>query len=360
MTEKTFFSNQGEFIAPHTVILDRLDFWNYNNGEMVYYDSKAFEKAIPTIENEPIIFARKHAKNSIVNLNLEDALKEVDGKVVGTVKTVSINNTGSPKLLADVDVTDSEVNDMINDGKIYLSHAFDGYLDAQKRIYGIDGNHVLFYPTDTGIPPGDRLATFLNQGIKPQILEGEIHTTEKTDKNETPSIEFFANQYTDNVQTIATLRSDVENQKVTIQNQGAKITELESTISELTEKASLVEDQTITIQNQGTRILDLENELTTLKAEKLESEKKAFMNQFAPGVQKQFEGRITEYDNPNSRAWLINDMWKAQAAVPQPNTEVSGTVSVMNQGEEPVSDGVSIQKDPVTGRLVSKVLIRGA
>lgn len=351
MTEKQFFLNQGEFVSPHSVILDRLDFWNYNDGRRVFYDKQEFEKAIPSLKERPVIFARKHANPDTVLSNIEDALKAVDGKLVGSSIDVSICNTGSPKLCAELDITDPDTDQMIADGKVYLSHAFQGKLDPQNHIYDITGNHILIYPVDTGIPPGDQIATFLNQST-----EGITMPEEKTDN----TIEFFMNQYSEQAKKSAVYEAEVEAQKITIQNQGSKITELETELADLKQKATLVEDQTITIQNQGTKILELENELTTLKAEKLESEKKAFMNQFSPGVQKQFEGRIGEYNDPNSRAWLINDMWKAQAAVPPVNTEVSGSITVLNQGEEPVSNGVSIVKDPVTGKLVSKVLMRSA
>lgn len=326
MPEKQFFANQGEFTSPHSVILDRLDFWNYNEGRRVYYGSTEFEKALPSLKERPVIFARKHADPKLVLSNLNDALQAVDGKLVGTSTEISINNTGSPKLCAELDITDPDVNQMIADGKVYLSHAFSGNLDAQNRIYDITGNHILIYPTDTGIPPGDQIATFLNQSSEGVNIPEEP----KTDDTR----EFFMNQYQEQVKLASTKTAEVETQKITIANQGARIQELEAKVSELTNKETLSEDQTVTIQNQGTKILELESKLKTLEAEKLESEKKAFLNQFSPGVQKAFEARVDEYNDSSKRAWLINDMWKAQAGVKEPPTEPSGAINVLNQGEE--------------------------
>jgi hypothetical protein len=327
MTEKQFFLNQGEFVSPHSVILDRLNFWNYNEGRRVYYDLSEFEKALPSLKERPVIFARKHADPKTILSNINDALIAVDGKLVGTSTEISINNTGSPKMCAELDITDPEIDQMIADGKVYLSHAFDGRLDAQNRIYDITGNHILIYPTDTGIPPGDQIATFLNQSS-----EG-LKMAEETKTDDTR--EFFMNQYQEQVKLASAKNAEVETQKITIQNQGAKIQELEAKVSELTEKAALVEDQTVTIQNQGTKIAELEEKIKVLAVDKLESEKKAFLNQFLPGVQKAFEGRFGEYDDLSQRAFLINDMWKAQAAVPQPPTEPSGEINVLNQEDKP-------------------------
>ena len=327
MPEKQFFLNQGEFTSPHSVILDRLNFWNYNDGRRVYYDSTEFEKAIPTLKERPVIFARKHPDPKLVLSNINDALDAVDGKLVGTSTEISINNTGSPKLCAELDITDPDVDQLISEGKVYLSHAFVGHLDAQNRIYDITGNHILIYPTDTGIPPGDQLSTFLNQSTS----EGTNMPDEpKTDDTR----EFFMNQYQEQVKLASARTAEVESQKIVIANQGVKIQELEAKLAEITDKEALVADQTITIQNQGTRILELEDKLKALEAEKLESEKKAFLNQFSPGVQKSFEGRFAEYNDPAKRSWLINDMWKAQAGIKEPPTEPSGEINVLNQGEE--------------------------
>jgi hypothetical protein len=325
MPEKQFFANMGEFISPHSLILDRLDFLQPNKGRPVFYSAKEFEESLPTFQNLPLIFARKHPDPNLVIQDLDAAIKAVDGKLAGHSSNIYISNTGSPKLQGDVEITDPDVEQLIKEGKIYVSNAFQGRVNSEGTIYGIAGNHVLLYPTDTGIPPGDLIATFLNQGIP---------MAEDTKKTE-PSYEFFMNQYEANVQTIATQKAELDSFKITIENQGSKISELEGTLKDLNEKAALADEQTITIQNQGTKILELEEELKTLRADKIVSEREAFLNQgFSKGVLEQFKPRFSEYDSLNTRGRLINDMWKAQAGVKEPPTEPSGEINVLNQGKD--------------------------
>lgn len=332
MKNEQFFTNQGEFISPHSLILDRLDFLQPNKGRPVYYSAKEFEQAISSFQNLPLIFARKHPDPDLVLQDLDAAIKAVDGKLAGHSSNIFISNTGSPKLQGDVEITDPDVEELIKEGKIYVSNAFQGRVNTEGTIYGITGNHVLLYPTDTGIPPGDLIATFLNQG------ENMAEDTKKTE----PSYEFFMNQYEANVQTIATQKAELDSFKITIENQGVKITELEGTLKELKEKATLADDQTVTIQNQGVKILELEDELKALRADKLVTEREAFLNQgFSKGVLEQFKPRFAEYDEMNTRGRLINDMWKAQAGVKEPPTEPSGNINVLNQGKEKIATSVT-------------------
>jgi hypothetical protein len=345
------FSNQGEFTAPRSLILDRLKFWHQNRGVRAYYEPSEFEKALPTFQKLPLIYANKHPDPDLVKKDLDAAIKAVDGKLAGYATDVFISNTGSPKLQGDVEIIDQEIDQMISNGDIYVSNAFEGFLFNDGVIRSITGNHILLYPTNTNIPPGDQIATFLNQGEEPQQAPDPQQVITMTDQKTAtdPSIEFFANQYEEKVELIATLKAETEANKVTIANQGNEISTLKETISGLEETAKLAESQKITIENQSTEIDTLNKTVESLRSELLKVEKTAFMNQFSVGTVKEFEGRLGEYDNISTRGALINDMWRSEAKVERPPSEPSGTqITAANQSGDKLEylNGVSVKYGP--------------
>jgi hypothetical protein len=348
----SFFSNQGEFIAPRSLILDRLNFWHTNKGLRAYYDLPEFEKALETFQNLPIIYAMKHPDPELVLSDLDAAIKSVDGKLAGYAKNIFISNTGSPKLQGDVEIIDSEVNEMISNGEIYVSNAFQGFIPdpVEKVIRSITGNHILLYPSSSMIPPGDQIATFLNQGDGPEQVpeppeKRQVVTMTDPLPATTPSIEFFANQYEEKVEKIASLKAENDAQAVTIANQGQKIASLEETVNKLSEASELVKTQKVTIENQASENEKLTKTVEELNKKLLSVERQAFLNQFSAGTLKEFEARLSEYDDLATRSGLVNAMWKSESKVEVPPTTPSGAqVVVENQGTEENKDDEATKK----------------
>ena len=117
--------NTGEFVdnsdSVYDVILNRLDLRHENNGKSFKYDAEEFRQALPLFKDTPLIFAKVHPQH-VGQMPLEDALKEVDGRLVGTPQDVLVNSNGT-LFRGKLSITDPEVNELVKEGKALLSTA---------------------------------------------------------------------------------------------------------------------------------------------------------------------------------------------------------------------------------------------
>lgn len=309
------YCNTGYFVQPHDVIFNRLDFWHTNNGNQVYYDAAEFEKALPTFKNIPLVYAKKHSYE-IGTLPLDEALANVDGKIVGSLQDIQVNNTGSPTLRGSLNITDPTIDDLIQNGRAYMSTAFYGKLAADSKLTDIRGNHILIYPADPGLPyPNDPAALFLNQskGLddKNNTRGHKMATEEKTDID--PSRELIANQST-----------RIEEQATLIANQKAQLDEKDGVIAK--------KDELIT--NQNKEIEKLNGQLKAIRDAEKAKERELFLNQYAEGVVAKFKDRLPELDDPEKMFGLILAMNQEQAKVkPFEDKKADGQQYFSNQDE---------------------------
>lgn len=324
--------NTGEFISEsesvHDVILNRLDLLHTNNGKTYKYDPEEIRKALPLFNETPLVFANVHPEN-IGKISMEDALKEVDGRIVGTPQDVFVNDVGT-LFRGKVRVTDPEVDDLIKKGKALLSTAFSATPDENGVLRNIIPNHILVYPLDTQILPGDHAALFLNQQSKNE-LDDKIMTDEKNDQLDLMR-ELVTNQAAKDE-----LQAKISEQSELIFNQKTQLDEKDRTIAQ---KDELIAAKETLVANQATEIESLKGKLTEL-AQSVEenrlSQKRArrdrIFNQFLPGTQTAFEARKEElYDDEKSDEFIA-EMFAHQAGIKQPPTEESGSVDVTNQGK---------------------------
>jgi hypothetical protein len=356
--------NTGEFIdhseSVHDVIFNRLDLIHSNNGKEFKYDAEEFRKALPLFKETLLVFADTHPQN-IGKLPLEDALKEVDGRLVGTPQDVLVNNTGT-LFRGSVNISDSEVNELVKTGKAMLSTAFSATPDEDGVLRNIIPNHILVYPSATGISPGDHAALFLNQSEKNghDIMTEDI----KTDTMEFAK-SLIQNQTVIQNQTakISEQVTQISEQKELILNQKNEIEGLKSTVEQkdkiLTEKETLITNQASDIEALKGKVVELSTQIDNINIATKNARRERIFNQYAPGIRKAFESRKEEIFDDGKYEELIFEMNQSQCGLKQPPTEASGVEDVTNQSEI-VSNGVSVEKDPVTGQLVAKVITRGA
>ena len=354
-TELVF--NTGQVIdqidGVHDVVLNRLNSWHYNGGRKRYYDADEFRKVLPDFKDVPHVFAKTHPLN-IGKMPLEDALLEVDGRVIGTPQDVLVTNTHV--FMEKIQVTDSEVDELMRQGKVHVSTAFSAPRDEDGKYYNIKPNHVLFYPVDTGIAPGDPASLILNQSEK----NGQDTMAEDTTKNEQLDLlrEIITNQ-----QARDELQVKLNEQSEMIFNQTSEIADLKTTVEQkeslIVQKDELITNQASDIETLKGKVVELSQTLEEIKISEKNKRRERIFNQYAPGIKKQFEPRKEEIFDDGKYEELIFEMNQAQVGLKQPPTEESGTEEIQNQGEVKTA-GVSVEKNPDTGKLEAKVIKVGA
>lgn len=367
--------NSGEFInrtgTTHQVIYNRLDLPHLNNGKEYIYDPDEIRKALPLFQTTHLVFANRHPPN-IGKLPLEDALKEVDGRIIGTPQDVLVNNNGT-LFFGSVSVVDPEANRLIKEGKARLSSSFEAFPDENGVLLNIIPNHILVYPSDGNPPPGDHAALFLTNQAPPHTGT-EKQRDQTMPENETAELAVAkvtitnqAAEIANHKEKVSSLEDKLTESKTLITNQESKISTLEgenSTLkTQLEEKAALITNQESELSTLKEEYIKVQNQLQEIKTNEKKARRLRIFNQYLPGTKKVFDSKKEEmlsYDE-DTYADFIFEMNQHQSGIKPAPTDEEGTVNVENQDTEPeATNGVSIEKDPVTGKLVAKVIKRGA
>jgi hypothetical protein len=299
-------TNTGTFLSPHEAILQNLDWWQHKGNTHHFYPKEEFEKNLSSFDALPIIFSNKdHPKNGVKGRDLETVLKEVDGRLVGYTRQSLINNMGSPKLVSTLDITDPEIDDLIQKGDIHLSNGFWYEGPEIGRIHSIEGDHVLLFQRSKGGTRGDQGALILNANFDNNFdthFEDKTMTDPKTDPKQGEESAIMQTYE----KLLKTNQDEIVSQKVTIEKQAGEIEDLKKLMT-----------------NKDERISELENELNGLKAEKKKQDQTIMLNAcFLPGTVDHFQDRITagELDDPVKAMSLMAEMGTYNASVKQPGT----------------------------------------
>jgi hypothetical protein len=142
-------STNTETAKKHDVILQTLD--TDLNG--LYYAKKPFQDSIESWDKLPLIFAQEHPDADLFESNPAEALKAINGKVVGSVKNPYTSLTGHPTLMSELDITNKMVDALIDAGKASISTAFYYKMD-NNAIISVRPNHVLIFEEDKITYPG--------------------------------------------------------------------------------------------------------------------------------------------------------------------------------------------------------------
>ena len=235
-----------------------------------------------------------------------------------------IDYTGQPKLKANINITDPEVEDLIKTGKVLISDAFWRSTDT-PHISSFDFDHLLVYPRSSKIKQGKAEALIVNQTPLEDLMTDrpiEKQITEPT------SLE-YANSLL------------VKNQEVIVEREKAILTlnqEIKEKDGIITKKDELISQKDELIKNQTAEIAAYKvAEVEAEKAEELALNQSIFAS-YAEGVRKAFTPRIGELDESKSAKRLLLEMNQAQAKVPPATlTKKSGEQFVTNQEDEDVA-----------------------
>lgn len=300
-----------------------------NNGRSYKYDAEEFRKALPLFKETDVVFANTHPQN-IGKLPIEDALKEVNGRLAGTPQDVIVNNTGT-LFRGSVNLTDSEANELAKEGKLLISTAFSATPDNEGVLRNIIPNHILVYPLDTAILPGDQGALFLNQSEKNG--QSDIKMVEDT-KNEQLDLmrELVLNQNAkDELQAKITEQNElIFNQKTQLED---KDKVLAQKAADLSKKEELIANQASTIEALNGKVSELSQKIEEIKISEKNKRRERIYNQYLTGTKKAFEARKEEIFDDLKYEDLIFEMNQHQAGIAQPPTEPSGVTEVQNQGK---------------------------
>jgi hypothetical protein len=357
--------NSGQFMdqTQHTyeVIFNRLDLPHNNNGKQYVYDAEEFRTALPLFKETLLVFAKTHPKN-IGKIPLEDALAEVDAKIIGTPQDVLVNNNGT-LFRGSVNVTDPEAEELIKTGKALISTSFEATPDEDGVLRNIKPNHILIFPSDTKILPGDQAALFYNQAP----ADGSSKTRDETmSENENPDLAVarltITNQAAE-IEThkakITTLEEKIEDGKTLIANQETEISDLKA---ETGKQKELISNQEAEITSLKEEVESFRNQLQEIKDNEKKARRTEIFNQYLAGTQKAFETKKEEMLDYDEKQFtnLVFEMNQYQIGVKVAPTEEEGTEHVNNQETDAeLTNGVSVVKDPVTGKLVSTLIKRG-
>lgn len=160
--------------TPHKETI--LNILNRQHGEF-FYDPAAFGDG-KNWEGVPIVYADTHPDPFLFRDNPEEALKKINGRIVGKVKNPYVvkseDKRGKPRLMGILDIQDQEVLDSFLRGELSPSTAFlnrsdwdiiDG--EVVRRLKEILPNHVLIFKEDLKRKPRDMGAITANMGEDP-------------------------------------------------------------------------------------------------------------------------------------------------------------------------------------------------
>lgn len=279
------------FLSQHEAVLSRLEYWQKDGNKLHYYPKKEFSEKLNSFDQLNIIYAKIHPPDGIRGRNLEDVLKEVDGRLVGYTSNSLINNS-RPELLSILNITDPETDVKIKNKELLISPSIWYTAPDVGNLTRVSGDHVLVFDKSLGIPQGDAGALILNTLNTNEdkttayyaYIEGFIGAERMADKDPIkevdPVTEFLKQNQATLIKTEATVIKQAD---------------------ELAEKEKL-------IQNQAVEYKILSDKLEAIETEKLKNLQENLWNGFIEGTRTKFEARKGELGELGTSLKLYQDM----------------------------------------------------
>jgi hypothetical protein len=300
-----------DFLSQHDAIMSRLEYYQNKDGKLHYYPKDVFERRLPTFNELKILYAKKHPKKGLHGKQLEDVLKEIDGRVVGFTSNSVINNSGSDFLKTTYNITDPSTDLKIKNRELSHSLGFRYSAPDVGSFNDVFGDHVLLYDKSLGIPQGDPGALILNQGSP----DGD-------------SIGYLAGAFkmTDEPNTLTEILGLLKQNQ---EDSNSKVLESEKMILKLNQDLTTEKDSVIKLNqvmdDKDKIILSLKEEIATLKkqmmdakASRIKSNQDSYWTGLPKGIQEKFEARKDELSDPEMMFKLNQDISSAILAIPKP------------------------------------------
>lgn len=133
-------------------VLQRLD--QNQNKYKLFLDKEKFKANLADWGKAPVIFAKEHPKLNKARENLEAALKEVGGRLLGYPTAVKLESAGTPRLTANLPL-DAETQALRDKGALWHSPSYGADDDGLKLTSDVEPDHILVYEKTPAHPMGD-------------------------------------------------------------------------------------------------------------------------------------------------------------------------------------------------------------
>ena len=120
-------------------------------GAPILYPADVYEAGIQTANGSQIIFAMDHPDPYLYETDPEKAIREVGGRVAGTILNPYVNRTGHPTARGQLNLLqDPDIEALIADGKLSMSPSVWSTYDDMGRIEKIRFQNLLIFPEVPG------------------------------------------------------------------------------------------------------------------------------------------------------------------------------------------------------------------
>lgn len=154
----------------HDAILQTLERWipGYAEGKgnegAIFYSREPFEHSIANWNGIDLIYAQEHPNMVLYAKDPAQALKKINGKIVGKLSNARIEVAGHPRQMGQIEINDGEAQALYEEGKLSLSTGFFCPLNKNYELVGeLIPNHILLFQEDENNLPKDRGAVILNK-----------------------------------------------------------------------------------------------------------------------------------------------------------------------------------------------------
>jgi len=352
---RKFFTERSNYLKNvHEAILERLDWTQNKDGFVHYYPVSEFEKALPTFENIPVIYAARHPPLGVRGKNLDEVLKEVGGTLAGYTQDVKINRVGSPKLKALLHISNEDVEYKIQSGKISISPSFSHTKILKGSLENITGDHVLLYDSDLGIPQGDATAIICNQDSTDFSLNHGIGYFEGVEKMADDPIKSVDMNLYNGLLDLKKNQETIMEKESTILKLNQDLEKKEESILKLNQDLT-AEKETVLKLNQA--LEDTKKQVSALENKIIEEKKLAFkQNQgirwtkLPVGIQDVFKERKEEWFDETLSIKLNQDILDHVVEMPKPDLhKAAGEQATKNNQDETSYESLNAEFQAATG-----------
>ena len=189
-----FISSYTQALSSRTAILQTLN--RVISG--VCFSVTPFAESVNAWEGIPVIYAQDHPDMHALMSDPLAELARIGGRKVGIVTNPRIERAGHPRLMADTQIYDPVVNDLIDKGQASLSTGFYATDNNYKITGNVIPNHLLVFKESLFDQPRDLGSGFLNKNsseIYIQEINRSENMTEKPPSNDLePPVTLTADQ----------------------------------------------------------------------------------------------------------------------------------------------------------------------
>ena len=300
------FSEGATALKEHDAILQILERQSnttvLQNGAFVpteiYVSMDAFKPTVEKWNGIPLIFASEHPNPDSYDEDMPSEMARIGGVFVGNAGNARIDMSGTPKLMAGLDINSQKVEELRKNGTLNISVSYRCGSEGGKMTSAVTPHHILLFERTPGTPPpADKGATFVNQTTEVGILDKVMEYLKEL------KIKAFANK--DGERQNVSEGDDMVEQK---EFDGLK-NELADTNTKLKENETTFANMEISMKAKDAELKTLRDQVLAFQTKEKEAVWLAFREKIPPGMlhgdDKEAEARTEFEANPTSLAMKV-------------------------------------------------------